>query len=174
MTEALKRHSEWLQELTWHFMWIILLTDESHEMSTYCLWKVIKEIFQNKVCNSYEWLLYSNSADEGFIYSRQAHDVNLTSPQRRCNVMTLHRRWGDVIFTSCARWVPSVELHIHITGFDTWFTLFFQYFIIQCCIPRVADNSLEHFQVISHKLLDILYLCSLLPEIIWWISKTWF
>ena len=32
------------------------------------------------------------------------HDVNITSPQRRCNVMTLHRRWGDVIFTSCARW----------------------------------------------------------------------
>ena len=35
------------------------------------------------------------------IYLR-AHDVNITSPQRRCNVMTLHRRWGDVIFTSCA------------------------------------------------------------------------
>ena len=37
--------------------------------------------------------------------SQRAHDVNITSPQRRCNVMTLHRRWGDVIFTSCARWV---------------------------------------------------------------------
>ena len=37
------------------------------------------------------------------------HDVNITSPQRRCNVMTLHRRWGDVIFTSCAcpeDWYP--------------------------------------------------------------------
>ena len=33
-----------------------------------------------------------------------AHDVNTTLPQRRCNVMTLHRRWGDVVFTSCARW----------------------------------------------------------------------
>ena len=31
--------------------------------------------------------------------TRQAHDVNITSPQRRCNVMTLHRRWGDDIFT---------------------------------------------------------------------------
>ena len=38
-------------------------------------------------------------------HTRQAHDVNITSPQRRCNVMTLHRHWGDVIFTSCARWV---------------------------------------------------------------------
>ena len=37
--------------------------------------------------------------------SQRAHDVNIMSPQRRCNVMTLHRRWGDVIFTSCARWV---------------------------------------------------------------------
>ena len=94
---------------------------------------------------------------EGFMASlrltQRAHDVNITSPQRRCNVtwrcidveatlylhdvastlrrryiyvirlnvdatshdvastlrrryiyMTLHRRWGDVIFTSCARW----------------------------------------------------------------------
>ena len=24
----------------------------------------------------------------------------------RCNVMTLHRRWGDVVLTSCACWVP--------------------------------------------------------------------
>ena len=30
------------------------------------------------------------------------YDVNTTSPQRRCNVMTLHRCWGDVVFTSCA------------------------------------------------------------------------
>ena len=42
--------------------------------------------------------------------SRQAHDVNITSPQRRCNVMTLHRRWGDVIFTSCARWDEDADL----------------------------------------------------------------
>ena len=34
--------------------------------------------------------------------STSLHDVNITSPQRRCKVMTLHRRWGDVIFTSCA------------------------------------------------------------------------
>ena len=34
--------------------------------------------------------------------SKRAHDVNITSPERRCNVMTLHRRWGDVIFTVCA------------------------------------------------------------------------
>ena len=33
---------------------------------------------------------------------RYIYVVNITSPQRRCNVMTLHRRWGDVIFTSCA------------------------------------------------------------------------
>ena len=41
--------------------------------------------------------------------TQRAHDVSITSPQRRCNVM--HRRWGDVIFTSCACW----ELIIKIT-----------------------------------------------------------
>ena len=38
------------------------------------------------------------------VYStaQQAHDVYTTSAQRRCNVMTLHRRWGDVVLTPCA------------------------------------------------------------------------
>ena len=34
--------------------------------------------------------------------TQRAHDVNITSPQCRCNVMTLHGRRGDVVFTSCA------------------------------------------------------------------------
>ena len=29
---------------------------------------------------------------EYFVSAQRAHDVNTTSPQRRCNVMTLHRR----------------------------------------------------------------------------------
>ena len=29
--------------------------------------------------------------------SQRAYDVYTTSSQRRCNVMTLHRRWGDVV-----------------------------------------------------------------------------
>ena len=29
--------------------------------------------------------------------SQQTHDVYTTSPQRRCNVMTLHRRSDDVV-----------------------------------------------------------------------------
>ena len=29
--------------------------------------------------------------------SQLAHDVDITSPQRRCNVTTLHQRWGDVV-----------------------------------------------------------------------------
>ena len=44
------------------------------------------------------------------MYSQRAHDVNITSPQRRCNVMSLHRRWGDVIFTSCACRVITLVL----------------------------------------------------------------
>ena len=38
--------------------------------------------------------------------SRQAHDVNTTSPQRRCNVMTLHRRCIYVMATLYLRHVP--------------------------------------------------------------------
>ena len=60
------------------------------------------------------WLLWKlNSGARGCKQPpRQAHDVNTTSPQRRCNVMTLHRRWGDVIFTSCARWVATTLLYM--------------------------------------------------------------
>ena len=36
--------------------------------------------------------------------AQRAHDVYTTSVQRRCNVMTLHRHWGDVVLTSCACW----------------------------------------------------------------------
>ena len=52
---------------------------------------------------------------EATLYLRYVHDVNITSPQRRCNVMTLHRRWGDVIFTSCARWVMHFKYCLAVT-----------------------------------------------------------
>ena len=32
-------------------------------------------------------------------------DVSTTSPERWCNVTTLHRRLRDAVYTSCARWV---------------------------------------------------------------------
>ena len=41
--------------------------------------------------------------------SQRAHDVYTRSAQRRCNVMTLHRRWGNVILTSCACWVSCPQ-----------------------------------------------------------------
>ena len=44
--------------------------------------------------------MYSNILNN----SQRAHDVYTTSAQRRCNVMTLHRSWGDVVLTSCVRW----------------------------------------------------------------------
>ena len=52
--------------------------------------------------------------------SMQRHDVNITSSQRRCNVMTLHRRWGDVIFTSCARWGLSSPSEIAYQCITLW------------------------------------------------------
>ena len=44
-------------------------------------------------------LIEGRAMDE---WTQRTHDVNITSPQRRRNVMTLHWRWSDVIFTSCA------------------------------------------------------------------------
>ena len=42
---------------------------------------------------------------ELLLHAQWAHDANTTSAQRRCNVMTLHRRLGDVVLTSCDCWV---------------------------------------------------------------------
>ena len=38
-------------------------------------------------------------------------DVYTTSLQRRCNLMTLHRRWGGIVYTSCAHWKSAVNTH---------------------------------------------------------------
>ena len=35
---------------------------------------------------------------------QQAHNIKMTSYQRRCDVITSHRRWYDVILTLCAHW----------------------------------------------------------------------
>ena len=40
------------------------------------------------------------------VLSRWAFGANMTSYERRCDVMTSHRRSHDVIFTLCARRVP--------------------------------------------------------------------
>ena len=45
--------------------------------------------------------------------TQRAHDVYTTSARRRCNVMTLHWRWSDVVLTSCACWVESWKLDTH-------------------------------------------------------------
>ena len=36
--------------------------------------------------------------------TQQAHNIKMTSYQRRCDVITSHRRWYDVILTLCAHW----------------------------------------------------------------------
>ena len=40
--------------------------------------------------------------------SQWAHNNTMTSYQRRCDVITSHRRWYDVILTLCAHWVRCV------------------------------------------------------------------
>ena len=43
-------------------------------------------------------------------HSQRAHDVIMTPYQRRCNVMTSHRRRFDVILTSSVCWVTTLNL----------------------------------------------------------------
>ena len=38
------------------------------------------------------------------IPSQQAHDVEMTSDRRRCDVIVSHRRQFDVVTTSCVCW----------------------------------------------------------------------
>ena len=58
--------------------------------------------------------------------SQWAHNVKMTSYQRRCNVITSHRRWYDVILMLCACW-DGTSLHrtfwpspFHHTHLDIW------------------------------------------------------
>ena len=61
-------------------------------------------------------------------HTQRAHDVNITSPQRRCNVMTLHRRWGDVIFTSCAYRDSAGYILFPLESLSLSFFFFFFFF----------------------------------------------
>ena len=47
------------------------------------------------------------------VLTQRAHDLHTTSHQCRCNVMTLHRRWLDVVSTLRARreWFNVMMLH---------------------------------------------------------------
>ena len=42
--------------------------------------------------------------------TQQAHNMKMTSYQRRCDVITSHRRWYDVILTLCAHWIERMLL----------------------------------------------------------------
>ena len=50
---------------------------------------LVKNAVSRLICKFCDAHLRRNRA---FVSSQRAHDVNTTSPQRRCNVMTLHRR----------------------------------------------------------------------------------
>ena len=45
----------------------------------------------------------------------KAHVIYTTSYQRRCNVMTLHRRWYDVVSTLHAHWERLSLPHLYET-----------------------------------------------------------
>ena len=95
----------------------------------------------------------------------QAHDVNITSPQRRCNVMTLHRRWGDVIFTSCARWDNSCILNSRCINFCITYHKndFFFLQILFYTLLTISNDINKVFNIMSSTL--ITWRDSILKEI---------
>ena len=49
--------------------------------------------------------------------TKQAHNLKITSYQRRCDVLTSHRRRYDVVLTSCARSESSgVNFHVYYSA----------------------------------------------------------
>ena len=82
--------------LQWSYMYVVKAYIKLHRYETdlfhllLCTFILVIELIYIRI----QWVRNDRT--------QRAHDVNITSPQRRCNVMTLHRRWGDVIFTSCA------------------------------------------------------------------------
>ena len=51
--------------------------------------------------------------------TQRAHDVTMMSYERRCDVMTSHRRRSDVILTSCACWVSFTEILLTFVTAET-------------------------------------------------------
>ena len=54
----------------------------------------------------------------------QAHNIKMTSYQRRCDVITSHRHWYDVILTLCACWVYCCHIFRSLIRF--WIESFFK------------------------------------------------
>ena len=69
--------------------------------------KISAELYRSYYVGTLELRLHTNPNRRH--HSQRAHDVNITSPQRRW-------RWGDVIFTSCAcRVIVTASTKIKLT-----------------------------------------------------------
>ena len=79
------------------------------------IWEHSKNVYASVIGGATEpYRIYSVYPDrQAWANTQRAHDLNITSPKRRCNVMTLHRHWGDVIFTSWRCIDVEVTLYLH-------------------------------------------------------------
>ena len=70
--------------------------------------------------------------DTSQLATQQARGVKTTSNRRRCDVMTSHRRWYDVVSRFCAFWVSFFPYHVHAEKkLDTnQLAIFFTSFIV--------------------------------------------
>ena len=77
-----------LKLIAFRNFWCILIKQKSSTTELEEKVRLISNFFLLQYTFFYECFVYN---------AQQAHDAFTTSPQRRCNVMTLHRRWCDVV-----------------------------------------------------------------------------
>ena len=76
--------------------------------------------------------------------TQQAHNIKMMSYQRRCDVITSHRRWYDVILTLCAHWVHSTAKKSTIANIFLSHCMIFNYhFLVSLlsCFVFTFQNS---------------------------------
>ena len=74
----------------------------SNYLQAICMYTESKRPTEEKVAQTSGWTAIAHNE------SQQAYEVYTTSAQHRCNVMTLHRSWDDVVLTSCACWEYAI------------------------------------------------------------------
>ena len=83
-----------------------------------------------------------------------------TSAERRCNVMTLHRRWSDVVLTSCACWggtsdfrhMCTAHVQVRVRALGVWSKHFRKGWVdclqssqsIQCTYTKISKDPRDY------------------------------
>ena len=118
----------WKQVFGWHGPWC----DTSGKATIYDVWS---------------WVWYhSTEKNELKKPTQQAHNIKMTSYQRRCDVITSHRRWYDVILKLCAHWVYSCSVPWKLLHFFYSKRGLFYFYMV--CLDRWLNKTMKNLSVL--------------------------